>query len=241
MHEVVAEAPDRDAHGITEGGEDNEPLRREGGVNAREEDGGGDDALEKITIIITGIPPSTTTIVIARGQEGGVSQDHRDNDGVLPPKEEHGEEESGAGGARTRLWCGSRWRRRRERGTDFFVIFFNVSMGRRLPRSLVYRSRLGMEFIPIVGRGGINDKSRPNLTTNIHNSSGYAGGAAQIPWTHDVNDKSRPNSTMNIQNSSGLAKGAAQIQLANTINDRSHSIILMVTPEALPKFHRQPN
>jgi hypothetical protein len=87
----------------------------------------------------------------------------------------------------------------------------------------------------------INDKSHPNPTTSIHNSSGYAGGAAQIPWTNDVNDKSRPNSTMNIQNSSGLAKGAAQIQLANTINDRSHSIILLVTPEALPKFHRQPN
>ena len=50
-----------------------------------------------------------------------------------------------------------------------------------------------------------------------------------------------PNSTMNIQNSSGLAKGAAQIQLANTINDRSRSIILLVTPGALPKFHRQPN
>jgi hypothetical protein len=87
----------------------------------------------------------------------------------------------------------------------------------------------------------INDKSHPNPTTSIHNSSGYAGGAAQIPWTNDVNDKSCPNSTMNIQNSSGLAKGAAQIQLANTINDRSHSIILLVTPEALPKFHRQPN
>ena len=88
----------------------------------------------------------------------------------------------------------------------------------------------------------INDKSHPNSTTSIHNSSGYAGGAAQIPWTkNDVNDKSHPNSTMNIQNSAGLAKGAAQIQLANAINDRSHSIILLVTPEALPKFHRQPN
>ena len=87
----------------------------------------------------------------------------------------------------------------------------------------------------------INVKSRPNSTTSIHNSSGYAGGTAQIPWANDVNDKSRPNSTMKIRNSSGLAKGAAQIQLANTINDRSHSIILLVTPEALPKFHRQPN
>jgi hypothetical protein len=72
---------------------------------------------------------------------------------------------------------------------------------------------------------------------NNHNSSGYAGGTAQIPWTNDVNDKSRPNSTVNFQNSSGLAQGAGQIQLANAINDRSHSIFLMVTPEALPKFH----
>jgi len=192
VHEVVAEAPDRDAHGITEGGEDDEPLRREGGVNAREEDGGGDDALEKITIIITGVPPSTTTIMIARGQEGGVSQDCRDNDGVLLPKEEHGEEESGAGGARTRLWCGSRWRRRRERGADIFVIFFNVSMGRCLPRPLVYRSRLGMVFIPIVGGGGINDKSRPNSTTTKNNSSGYAGGAAQNQLADAINGKLIP-------------------------------------------------
>ena len=82
---------------------------------------------------------------------------------------------------------------------------------------------------------------RPNSTTNIHDSSGYAGGAAQIPQANKINDKSRPNSTMNFQNSSGLAQGAAQIQLANTINDRSHSIILLVTPEALPKFLRQLN
>ena len=41
MHEAVAEAPDRDARGITEGGEgDDVPSRREGGANAREEDGG---------------------------------------------------------------------------------------------------------------------------------------------------------------------------------------------------------
>jgi hypothetical protein len=46
---------------------------------------------------------------------------------------------------------------------------------------------------------------------------------------------------MNIRNSSGHAKGAAQIQLANAIYDGSHSTILLVMPEALPKFHRQPN
>jgi len=52
VHEAVAEAPDRDAHMITEGGEEDVPSRREGGVNAREEDGGGDGAVEKITIAI---------------------------------------------------------------------------------------------------------------------------------------------------------------------------------------------
>jgi len=68
----------------------------------------------------------------------------------------------------------------------------------------------------------INDKHHPNLTTpttSIHNSSGYAGGAAQIPWTNDVNDKSRPNSTMNIQKSK----------------------ILQVLPKALPKFNGEHN
>ena len=50
---AVAEAPNRYACGITEGGEDDVPSRREGGANAREEDGGGDGAIEKITIVIT--------------------------------------------------------------------------------------------------------------------------------------------------------------------------------------------
>jgi hypothetical protein len=85
----------------------------------------------------------------------------------------------------------------------------------------------------------INDKSRPNLTTNIQDSSGYAGGAAQIPYVNTINGKSRPNLTTNIQDSSGHAKGADLIQLADAINDRSHSTILLVMPEELPKFHRQ--
>ena len=50
---------------------------------------------------------------------------------------------------------------------------------------------------------------------------------------------SRPNLTTNIHNSSGHAEGAARIQLADAINDRSHSTILLVLPEALPKFHSQ--
>jgi hypothetical protein len=49
----------------------------------------------------------------------------------------------------------------------------------------------------------INDKSRPNLTTNIHDSSGYAWGAAQIPYVNTINGKSCPNLNTNIHNSSG--------------------------------------
>ena len=44
----------------------------------------------------------------------------------------------------------------------------------------------------------IDDKSRPNLTTNIHNSSGYAGGVAQISQANAVNDKSLPNSSTKL-------------------------------------------
>jgi len=53
VREAVAETPDRDAHGITEGGEgDDVPSRREGGPNAREEDGGGDGTVKKIAIVV---------------------------------------------------------------------------------------------------------------------------------------------------------------------------------------------
>jgi len=93
----------------------------------------------------------------------------------------------------------------------------------------------------------INDKSCPNLTMSIHDSSVYAGGAAQIPQANAINDKSHPNSTTNIHNSSGYAGGAAQIPQVNAINDNDKSfaihpqtsMFLQVTPEALPKFHRQ--
>ena len=93
----------------------------------------------------------------------------------------------------------------------------------------------GVEEVPPSSTGGfaqspqvnpINDKSCPNLTMCIHDSSVYAGGAGQIPQANAINDKSHPNSTTNIHDSSGYAGGAAQIPL------------LQVTLEALPKFHR---
>jgi hypothetical protein len=64
----------------------------------------------------------------------------------------------------------------------------------------------------------INGKSRPNPTTNNHDSSGYAGGAAQIQHVNTINGKSRPNSTTNIHDSLGYAGGAAQIPHVNAIN-----------------------
>ncbi len=83
----------------------------------------------------------------------------------------------------------------------------------------------------------MNDKSCPNLTMSIHDSSVYAGGAAQIPQANAINDKSHPNSTTNIRDSSGNTGGAAQIPQVKPIND--NDTVLQVTPEALPKFHRQ--
>ncbi len=91
----------------------------------------------------------------------------------------------------------------------------------------------------------INDMSHSHLTTNIHSSSGYIGGAAQIPQANAINDKSCPNSTTNIHSSSGYAGGAAQIPQVNDINYKSHPnltmhiMICQVMPEALPNFHRQ--
>jgi hypothetical protein len=94
----------------------------------------------------------------------------------------------------------------------------------------------------------INDKSCPKLTMSIHDSSGYAGGAAQILQANAINDKSHPNSTTNIHDSSGYAGGAAQIPQVNAINDSNDksftiqpqtSTFLQVMTEALPKFHRQ--
>ena len=51
---------------------------------------------------------------------------------------------------------------------------------------------------------------RPQTST-LHDSSGYAGGAAQIPHANTINDKSCPNSTTNNQDSSGYSRGTAQI------------------------------
>jgi hypothetical protein len=56
----------------------------------------------------------------------------------------------------------------------------------------------------------INDKSHPTLTINIHNSSGYAGGAAQIQHVNAINGKSHPNLTTNIHDSSGYAGGTCE-------------------------------
>ena len=68
-----------------------------------------------------------------------------------------------------------------------------------------------------------NDMACPNSTTNIHNSSVYAGGAAQIQHVNAINGKSCPNSTTNIHDSSGYTKCAAhQIPCVNTIDDKSH-------------------
>ena len=87
----------------------------------------------------------------------------------------------------------------------------------------------------------INDKSRPNSTTNIHDSSGYTGGAAQIQHVNAIKGKSCPNPTTNIHNSSGYAGGAAQIPYVNSINVNAicpqATTIFQDTPEALPKFH----
>ena len=78
-------------------------------------------------------------------------------------------------------------RRWRSSHTFFFadlgsggVIFFNVSMGHRLPRSLGYRSQLGMAFIPIVGGGGaavideINNESL--LAKHTHDAGSWHRG-----------------------------------------------------------------
>ena len=104
------------------------------------------------------------------------------------------------------------------------------------------------------GESSLKYVTHPNLTTNIHNFSSNAGGAAQIPQVKAIYVKFHPNSTTNIHNYLGYAGGAAQIPQANTINDKSPTNIhessgyaggaaqiplLQVTLEALPKFHRR--
>ena len=63
---------------------------------------------------------------------------------------------------------------------------------------------------------GADNKASEGAST-IHNYSGYAGGAAQIPHVNTIIDKSRHNSSMNIHNSAGYAGSATQIPLANSI------------------------
>ena len=67
---------------------------------------------------------------------------------------------------------------------------------------------------------GADDRA-PEDASMIHNYSGYAGGAAQIPQANPINDKYHPILTTNIHNSSDYAGGAAQILYANDINDKS--------------------
>ncbi len=69
---------------------------------------------------------------------------------------------------------------------------------------------------PCPQANAINDKSHPNSTTNIHDSSGYAGGAAQIPQVNAINDNDKSFTIQSLT-----------------------STFLQVTPEVLPKFHRQ--
>jgi hypothetical protein len=59
----------------------------------------------------------------------------------------------------------------------------------------------GAAQIPHVNKN--NDKSCPNLNTNILNSSGYAGGAAQNQHVNAINGKSCPIQGTNIHNLSG--------------------------------------
>ena len=61
------------------------------------------------------------------------------------------------------------------------------------------------------------DNIQATLTTNIQDSSGYAGGAALIPQVNAINDVSHPNLTTKIHNSSSYAGGAAQIPQANAL------------------------
>ncbi len=61
------------------------------------------------------------------------------------------------------------------------------------------------------------DNIQATLTTDIQDSSGYAGGAAQIPQANTINDMSHPNLTTNIHNSSSYARGAAQIPQVNAL------------------------
>jgi len=70
----------------------------------------------------------------------------------------------------------------------------------------------------VKGESSLKYVTHPNLTTNIHNFSSNAGGAAQIPQVKAINVKFHPNSTINIHSSLDYAGGAAQIPQTNNIN-----------------------
>ena len=59
--------------------------------------------------------------------------------------------------------------------------------------------------------GASADDRASEGTSTIHNYSGHAGGAAQIPRENAINDKHHPNLTTNIHDSSDYAGGTAQI------------------------------
>ena len=61
------------------------------------------------------------------------------------------------------------------------------------------------------------DNIQAILTKNIQDSSGYAGGAAQIPQAHTINDMSHPKLTTNIHNSLSYTGGPVQIPQANAL------------------------
>ena len=71
-------------------------------------------------------------------------------------------------------------------------------------------------------------------SSTIHNSAGYAGDAARIPLANAIKNKSCPFLTTNIHNSSGYAGGAAQISHVNTINGKSRF------DHKHPQFFRMP-
>jgi hypothetical protein len=95
----------------------------------------------------------------------------------------------------------------------------------------------------------INDKSRPNSTMNIHDSSGCAGGAAQIHTTgsqtstiHQVIPEVLPKFLKQMIKISTILQATPKSQ--PNFNWRTQLMtslitILLVMPEALPKFHRQ--
>ncbi len=65
----------------------------------------------------------------------------------------------------------------------------------------------------------LGDKSHPNSTTNIHDSSGVAGGAAQIPQVNAINDNDKsftiqPQTSMFLPEEAIITYNASKMILA---------------------------